>query len=400
LLLLNKSKPIKIRKMRSVSIIETGMSKFGENWNLSFRDLIAQAGYNIINKEWKRNIDAIYIGCMASGSFISQEHLGALAVETLGLTALPSTRVEAACASGGVALRQAYLSIASGQHDLVVVLGVEKMTEISAHLASSTLGGASDQELELFHGATFPSLYALMAQMHMKEYGTTERQLAAVAVKNHKNASYNLFAQFNKEISINDVLNSSKVSSPLKLLDCSPITDGAAMVVLASSEFAKKITKNPIEILACEQASDTLSLAEREKITEMKATIIAAGKAYRKAGITAKEIDFAEVHDCFTIAEIMAIEDLGFFQKGEGGLAVESGKTSIEGLIPINPSGGLKAKGHPVGATGVAQAVEVFKQLNGLVEPERQVKNAKLALTHNIGGSGATAVISIYRRLE
>ncbi len=385
--------------MRSVSIIGAGCTRFGEHWEKSFRELIAEAGMKALVDSGieGKDIEAIYGGTMASGRFIGQEHIGALIADQLGLNPIPSTRLEAACASGGVALSNAFLAIASGRYDVVAVGGAEKMTEVSTEEAGFALGGAGDQETELFHGATFPALYALLAQKHMKEFGTTEEQLAMCSVQSHKNAMHNPNAQFHREISVEDVMNSGYVASPLKLLDCSPITDGAAAVILMESEQAKKVCEQPVEILASSQASDTLDLAGRKSLTELKATKVASGDACKHAKISAKDIDIVELHDCFSIAYLMAIEDLGFFKKGLGGKAVEEGKTSLEGEIAVNPSGGLKA-GHPVGATGVKQAVEIFQQLRGNAE-KRQVKDANTGLTHNVGGSGATAAVHLYKRL-
>lgn len=384
-----------------VVIVGAGITKFGEHWSKAFRELIAEAGIKAIQSSGLsgKQIEAIYGGCMASGRLIGQEHIGALIADQLGLNPIPSTRCEAACASGSVALRTAYLAIKSGEHSIVAVGGVEKMTELSTQAVSFALGGAGDQEIELFHGATFPSLYALLARAHMHEFGTTEEQMAAVAVKNHANALLNPNAQFHREITIEQVMRSGYVAEPIKLLDCSPITDGAAALILCSKDKAEELGLKGVEILASEQASDSLALTGRESLTELKATRIAAQRAYEKAGIKPSDVSFAEVHDCFTIAEILAIEDLGFFKKGEGGIATEKGKTSLKGKIPINPGGGLKAKGHPVGATGVAQAVEAYLQLMGLAG-ERQVKNARIGLTHNVGGSGATAVVTIYKRFK
>ncbi|MBU0636348.1 thiolase domain-containing protein [Candidatus Micrarchaeota archaeon] len=387
--------------MRSVSIIGAGQTAFGEHWNESFRDLIGKAGLMALESSGieGKTIQAIYGGTMASGRFVGQEHIGALIADELGLTPLPATRLEAACASGGVALRNAYISVASGLYDVVAVGGVEKMTEISVEEAGFALGGAGDQETELFHGATFPALYALLARKHMEAFGTTEEQMAQVAVKNHYNAMFNPNAQFHREITIQDVMNSGYVASPLKLLDCSPISDGAATVILCETSKAKKISENAIEILASTQASDSLALTGRKSLTELMATKVAAKLDFEEAHLKPSDIDLAEVHDCFTIAEILAIEDLGFFKKGDGGKATEKGKTSLKGEIPINPSGGLKACGHPVGATGIKQAVEMFFQLNGLAK-ERQVKDAKIGLTHNVGGSGATAVVHIFKKAQ
>ncbi len=385
--------------MRSVSIIGTGLTEFGEQWEKSFRELIGEAGLKAVAdaKIDGKEIEAIFGGTMASGKFIGQEHIGALIADQLGLNPIPSTRLEAACASGGVALRQAILAISSGKYDCVAVGGVEKMTEISTEETATALGGAGDQETELFHGATFPALYALLARSHMEKYGTTEEMMASVAVKNHKNATLNPFAQFNREITIEDVMKSGYISSPLKLLDCSPITDGAAAVILCETSKAKKLSENAVEIIASSQASDSLALTGRKSLTELMASRIAAKQAFEEAKLSPKDISFAEVHDCFTIAEIFAIEDIGFFKKGEGGKATLNGDTALNGSIPINTSGGLKGKGHPVGATGIAQSIEAYMQLNN-VAGKRQVKGAKYGLTHNVGGSGATAVVHIFKK--
>ncbi|MFH1056357.1 MAG: thiolase domain-containing protein [Candidatus Micrarchaeota archaeon] len=385
--------------MRSVSVIGVGLSKFGERWDASFRQLVAEAGVRAIQDSQidGKDIQAVYGGCMASGRFIGQEHIGALIVDQLGLNPIPSTRLEAACASGSVAFRSAYLAIASGMYDVVAVGGVEKMTEVSVEDAATALGGAGDQEWELFIGATFPALYALIARRHMQEYGTTEEQMALCAVKNHDNGSKNPYAQYQNKITLETVMNSGMIASPLKLFDCSPITDGAAVTILCETEKAKKLVDQPIEIAASTQASDTLALAERKSLTELKATKIAAKQAFEVAKIKPKDIQVAEVHDCFTIAEILAIEDLGFFEKGKAGRAIEAGETKLNSTISVNTSGGLKACGHPVGATGVKQIVEAVWQLRGQAEG-RQVKNVERALTHNVGGSGATATVHIFKR--
>lgn len=387
--------------MRRVAIIGAGMTKFGEHWEKGLKELIAEAGAkavesaNISGKE----IHAIYGGNMSGGAFVGQEHVGALIADYMGLNPIPSTRVEAACASGGVAVRSAFLAVASGAHDIVVAGGVEKMTDIDTADVSTVLGGAGDQEWELFQGATFPSLYAMMARRHMYDYGTTEEQLAAVAVKNHKNGAKNKYAQYQKEISLETVMKSAYVASPLKLFDCSPITDGAAAIVLAPLDIAKKYTDTPIEIVASEQASDTLALSGRKTLTGLNAAVEASKRAYAKAKISPKDINVAEVHDCFTIAEIMAIEDLGFFEKGKGGVATQQGETALNSKISVNTSGGLKACGHPVGATGVKQVCEIFWQLRNEAG-ERQVSNANIGLTHNVGGTGATCVVNIMKRCD
>ncbi|VVC01567.1 3-ketoacyl-CoA thiolase [uncultured archaeon] len=384
--------------MRKVAIVGVGMSKFGEEWTRGYRDMLIEAGSRALEdcNLHGEEIDGIYVGTMAPGSLVGQEHIGALVADFMGLNPVPATRVEAACASGGVALRTGYLAVASGAHDCVVVGGVEKMTDTPGYDVASALGGAGDQEWELFMGATFPAIYALMAKRHMLEYGTTERQMAAVAVKNHANASKNKYAHFQNEITIDTVLNSKTVASPLKLFDCSPITDGAAAVVLMPLEKAKKYSQMPVEIIASAQASDALALHSRESMSSLRATKVAAKKAFEAASLAPKDIDVVEVHDCFTIAEIMAIEDLGFFPKGQGGKATEDGKTALNSEISVNTSGGLKGCGHPVGATGVKQAVEIAWQLRGQAEG-RQVKDAKIGMTQNGGGSGATAIVHIMK---
>jgi acetyl-CoA C-acetyltransferase len=387
--------------MRDVAIIGVGCTEFGELWDKSFRELFVEAGVSAIEDANVQGgkIDALYVGNMSGGRFIEQEHLGALIADYSGLASLhiPSTRVEAACASGGLALRQGIIAVASGYHDIVIAGGAEKMTDVGVETTTDALAAAADREWEGIMGATFPGLYAMIARLHMHKYGTTQEQLAAVAVKNHHNGTMNPKAQFQNEISIETVINSLMVADPLRVFDCSPITDGASAVVIAPAEIAKKYSDTPIYVKASAQASGTISLHDRPDITTLDATVAAANWAYKMAKLKPKDIGFAEVHDCFTIAEICAIEDLGFVKKGEGGPATESGMTALGGKIPINPSGGLKACGHPVGATGVKQAVEITLQLRGEAG-KRQINGAEIGLTHNVGGSGGTAVVHIFGR--
>ncbi len=387
--------------MRDVAIIGVGCTPFGELWDKSFRELFVEAGVSAIEDAGVQGgkIDALYVGNMSGGRFIEQEHLGALIADYSGLASLhiPSTRVEAACASGGLALRQGIIAVASGYHDIVIAGGAEKMTDVGVETTTDALAAAADREWEGIMGATFPGLYAMIARLHMHKYGTTQEQLACVAVKNHHNGTMNPIAQFQNEISIDTVLNSVMVADPLRVFDCSPITDGASAVVLAPADIARKYTDTPVYVKASAQASGTISLHDRPDITTLDATVAATNRAYKMAKLTPKGIDFAEVHDCFTIAEICAIEDLGFVKKGEGGKAAESGMTAIGGEIPINTSGGLKACGHPVGATGVKQAVEATLQLRGEAG-KRQIEGAEIGLTHNVGGSGGTAVVHIFAR--
>lgn len=381
---------------RRVAIVGVGMTKFGELWDSSYRDLITEAGVKAILDAGIEgdDIQEIYVGSMSPGLFAGQEHIGALVADYAGLAGVPATRVEAACASGGLALRQAFLSIKSGRNDIVVAGGVEKMTDIPTKSAMMTLMGAGDEQWEAFQGVTFPALYALMARRHMMEYKTTLEQISMVSVKNHFNAQFNEYAQFRFEVSLEKVMNSAIIADPLRLLHCSPITDGSAVVVLASEEKAKELSDDPIWITASSLATDTLALHDRKSLSRMDSVVLAGREAYRQANVTVKDIDFLEVHDCFTIAEILAIEGLGFCEPGEGGRLTEEGRTRIDGDIPVNPSGGLKGKGHPVGTTGVSQTVEAVLQLRGEAG-KRQVKDAKTGLIQNVGGSGATCVVHI-----
>lgn len=385
--------------MKKVAVIGVGMTRFGELWNSSLRSLTIEAGIKALSDAGVpgERVDALYTGCMSGDMFVKQGHIASLIADYGGLLPVPSTRVESACASGGLALRQGLMAIASGFANIVVVGGVEKMTDALGSQTTGYLASAADQEWESFNGATFPSLYALMARRHMYEYGTTEEQLSLIAVKNHHNGSLNPNAHFQFEVSLERVMNSTLVADPLRLFHCSPVSDGAACVVLASEEKAKEISDDPIWIIGSGQASGAIGIYDRDDICTIDATVNAGKSAYKMAGVTPKDIDFAEVHDCFTIAEIIDIEDLGFFKKGEGGKAAEEGITSLDGELPINSSGGLKAKGHPVGATGVAQVVEVVTQLRGKAG-KRQIKDAEIGLTQNIGGSGGTAVVHIFSR--
>ncbi len=387
--------------MRPVSIIGVGCTRFGERWDCSLRDLVVKTGIAAIEDAGVAGeaIDALYVGNMSGGRFVEQEHIGALIADYAGLSRLhiPSTRVEAACASGGLALREAFLAVASGYADIVIAAGVEKMTDVSSGVAADALAAAADREWECFFGATFPALYAMIARLHMRRYGTTREQLAEVAVKNHHHGHMNPIAQYHTEISVEDVISSPLVADPLRVLDCSPITDGAAAVVLAPTEIAARYSDTPIRILASAQASDALALHDRRDITTLDATVHAARRAFAQARLAPEDIDIAEVHDCFTIGEILAIEDLGFFPKGEGGIATEEGRTAIGGDVAVNTSGGLKACGHPVGATGIKQAYEIVLQLRGEAG-KRQVYDAEIGLTHNVGGSGGTALIHILSR--
>ncbi len=387
--------------MRDVAIVGVGCTEFGELWEKSFRELLIEAGSNAIDDAniQSEKIDALYVGNMSGGRFIDQEHIGALIADYAGLARFntSSTRVEGGGASGGLALRQGIIAVASGYHDIVIAGGVEKITDVDAESTIDALVSTLDREWEGTMGATLSALYAMIAKLHMHKFGTTSQQLALVAVKNHRHGSMNPKAQLHNEISVQDVLNSVMIADPLHVYDCFPTSDGAAAVIIVPANEAKKYTDTPIYVKASAQAGSSLALHDRKDITTLDATVVAAERAYKMAKLTQKDISFAEVHDCFTIAEICAIEDLGFVKKGEGGKATEEGITAIGGKIPINTSGGLKACGYPVGATGIQQVVEVVLQLRGEAG-KRQLSEPKYGLTHNVGGSGATAVVHIFSK--
>lgn len=383
-----------------VGVLGIGITQFGEIWDKGLRELMLDAQLKALNdaKITPEQIDALYTGNMASGPMSGQLHLGAMAAENLNLDK-PSVRVEGACASGGLAIRQAVQSIESGQADIVMVNGIEKMTDVDTGQVTTALMGAGDEELEGFNGLTFPGLYALMANAYQNKFPKLTRDiLAEVAVKNHFHGARNSYCQFKKEIKKETVINSTMVADPLTLFDCSPITDGAATIILASEKIAKEM-KSDVFITGSGLANDTLSLARRNNLYSIPAGAKAAESAYKQAGVTADKINFAEVHDCFTIAEVMATEALGFAKQGEAYKLYENKDTYFDGKIPINTSGGLKACGHPVGATGVKQAVEATIQLRGEAK-ERQVKGAEVGLTHNVGGSGATAVVHVFKKVK
>ena len=381
--------------MREVAIIGVGMMKWGELWEKSIRDLCVEAALNCLEDAGTDRVDSMTIGTMSSGLFVGQEHLASLVADYLGKKNLPSVRVESACASGGLAVQTAFMEIASGMSDFVLAIGVEKMTDVSGAEATYALASAADQEWEGYHGVTFPGLYAMMAKAHMHRYGTTREQLAEVSVKNHRNGNKNPHAQFPFPVTREQVMNSVMIADPIRILDCSPITDGAAAVLLTTVEQAKKLNKHLLTVITgIGNATDTISLAHRKDILKLTAIETATQRALNMAGKTIKDIDFAEVHDCFTIAELMVMEAMGVVKPGESGPATLDGMTAIEGSFPINPSGGLKSKGHPVGATGVAQICEAVTQLRGEAG-ERQVKNARTALTQNMGGSGGSCVVHI-----
>jgi len=297
-----------------------------------------------------------------------------------------------------VMFREAYANVKAGFYDCVLALGVEKVTHTGTTQSTTLFSYCSDFFYEGGNGASFPGLFASIARAYMTKYKATEEDLAAVAVKNHENGLLNPKAHIRKRITIDDVMNSPIVASPLKIYDCCPFSDGASAVILCSEEFAKKSGRPYVKVIGSGRGASPAAVQGREDITTIPSTIAAANQAYSMAGVKPKDIDFAEVHDCFTIAEIIDVEDLGFFKKGTGAQGAKEGTTRRDGQIPINPSGGLKSKGHPIGATGVGQVVEVYEQFTGLAG-DRTVKDAEIALTHNFGATGASAAVHIFQKV-
>jgi len=382
--------------MREVAIVAGGMTRFGELWESSLRDMFVEAAVEALQAAGADHLDDLYVGNMSAGQFVRQEHLAPLMADHLGMAGIPATRVESACASGGAALRLGFMSVASGMSDLVMVAGVEKMTDGAD--VTDVLATAADQEGEVYHGVTFPGLYAMIARAYMERWGATDEDLSWVSVKNHAHGARNPKAQFQREVTLEEVMRSTPVADPLRLLHCSPVSDGAAAVLLCPLEDAHRYTDRPVKIVGSGQATSSMALADRKDIAALDAVATASERAYRMAGVAAKDIHVAEVHDCFSIAEICCVEALGFACAGEGAQAARSGLTALGGKIPVNTSGGLKSKGHPVGATGVAQAIEIFEQLRGEAG-DRQVEGAHRGLAQNMGGSGASSVVHIFERV-
>jgi acetyl-CoA C-acetyltransferase len=382
--------------MRSVAVIGIGKTAFGALAGRDLRSLALEAVANAIadaNAETSR-VEAFYLGNFAGPSFVGQNHLAPYIGLAAGFGKIPCTRIEDACASGGSAFFHAWQSVASGCYDMVVAAGVEKMTSQNTQRVAEILAGAGDMSGEGMAGATFPSLFAMIARRHMYEFGTTREQLAAVAVKNHANGALNPLAHMRKVITLEQALNGKPISEPLTVFDCSLISDGAAAVVMVPLGQAARYTTRFAKVRAVAQTSDYVPLDAKTSITTFDALKDGAAKVYASASVGPADVDVAELHDCFTIAEIIATEDLGFTGKGLGGELAASGATAITGRIPVNTSGGLKSKGHPVGATGAGQICDIVQQLRGDAGA-RQVAKHRLGLAQNLGGSGATCVITI-----
>ena len=382
-----------------VAVVAGGHTPFG-TLGRTGKDLFTEAVLQCVDSA-DRGLDPAaiqesWVGSLGFGGW-QLGNLAALVGEHARIPGIPARRVEDACASSGFAFRDAYLAVKSGQVEVALAGGVEVMNDVPPTRQRYWLGVSGDTEWERLAGLTFPGVYAMMAVRHMHEFGTTREQLAAVAVKNHRNGARNPNAQFRKEITVEDALRSPSVAYPFTLYDCCATTDGATAVVLASADRAKEFTDTPVWVLGSGAATDRLALHDRETLTALDATRRAASDALRRADVRLKDIDVAELHDCFTIAEILALEDIGWCPKGQGGPFTERGATALDGQVAVNPSGGLKAKGHPLGATGTAQVYEIFRQLRGEGEG-RQRADAEIGLTHNVGGSGATCAVHIFAR--
>ncbi len=388
--------------VREVAIIGAGQTPYGDFPGLGVKELFARAYFEMLQSV-DRGIDpqmirGAYIGCLSAGGGFQLGQLAPLLMGHVGLPQINALRVENACASGGYALLSAALAVASGKYDLVLAAGVEKMRDVSSGRGRYWLGVSGDTEYERLAGLTFAGIYALMAVRYMHRHGLKREYLSMVAVKNHRHAAANPKAQFRREITMEQAMKGAAVSHPFNIWDCSPTSDGAAAVLLCSAERARDFTDRPVYLRGFSAASDYLAIHDRGSITGLAATRRAAAEAYKQAGITPGDIDFAEVHDCFTIAEIMAYADLGFCEEGQAHRLLEEGIVYLGGKLPVNVSGGLKAKGHPIGATGCGMACEIFTQLRGEAkDPGRQIKNPRFALSHNVGGSGGSAVVFIYR---
>ena len=382
--------------MEKVCVLGAGSTKYGR-LDDSISDITIQASVDAIESAGidPKEIKAGYISNVF-GVADKQVHLGPVVMSNLGISERPSLTIESACGSGSVSFREAFVNVYAGFYDAVLVTGVEKVTHTGTDWTTTYFSYCSDFFYEGGAGASFPGLFASMARAYLTEFKATEEDFAQVAVKNHENGLLNPKAHLRKKITVDDVMKSAVVASPLKLYDCCPFSDGASSVIICSEKFAKERSKDYIQVIGSGRGGSPAALQGREHLTTIPSTKIASEAAYKMAGITPKDIDFAEVHDCFTIAEILDTEDLGFFEKGQGVQAVREGQTKRNGQIPINPSGGLKSKGHPIGATGVGQIVEVFDQLTGKAG-ERTIKDAKIGLTQNFGATGASCAVHIFQ---
>ncbi|MDZ7702413.1 MAG: thiolase domain-containing protein [Halobacteriales archaeon] len=383
--------------MTGTSIVGVGMTKFGVH-EKPLAELFAEAAFPALDDAGVAagDLDAFYLGNAMGGMTENDTHLAPTLASHIGVSGVPCQRFEDACATSSNAFKHAVRAVGSGEHDVVLVGGVEKCspsTGLGTDVMTRIFASAAHRDYEQPSGLTFPGVFALLTKRHMHEHGTTPEQLAAVAVKNHHHGSLNPRAHFGKDVAVEDVLESPIVADPFHLLDCCPFSDGASAVVVASDEAAERLDGEPVRVAGVGHATDVVPLADKAAPSATQAARDAAEQAYAEAGFGGPDVDVVELHDCFTGAEVMATEALGLVPDGEGGPAAAEGRTRLGGEIPVNPSGGLKAKGHPIGATGTAQLVELTEQLRGTVG-ERQVAGAERAVAHNLGGDAATTLVS------
>ncbi len=389
--------------MREVAVLGIGQTRFGELWDRSFREIGIEAGFQALldAKLSSSDLGALYLGCMASGSLIDQEHIAPLILDYAGLAGhhLPGIRAEGGGASGALALHEGWLAVASGAHDFVVVGGAEKLTDVPDTEANRILSGTADHEWEAVFGATLPALWAMVARRHAHEHGTRREELASVAVQAHAMGAKNPLAHYRNRLTLEQVLQASPVAEPLGMLDCAPLSDGAAAIVLGPMERARRFTDTPIRLSASQVACDTMALHHRRDMTTLDSTVVAAKRAFAQAKRVPADVRVAEIHDAYTISALVALEDLGFVPKGASGPAFARGDFAGGGKLTVNPSGGLKAQGRPPGAVGVVQAVEVVRQLRGDAG-DRQVAGAEVGLAQDVGGTGATSVVHLFERVN
>ena len=390
--------------MIDVAVIGVGQTRYGMFPDRTLKELFHEAASNAFEDVDKgfnpQDVEEAYVGTLSTGG-AQLGNFAPLMMEAAGMIGASARHVENACASSGFAMRDAIAAIASGRSKIAVACGIEKMSDLPRERNRLWLGISGDVEWERLAGTNFAGIYAMMARRHMNDYGTKKKQITLVAVKNRNNAVANPKAQFRAPLDIERAMKAPNLASPLSFSDACGITDGASMAILCRADMAKLFTDQPILVVGSGAASDYVAVHDRPSMTTLEATVRAAQEAYKMGGITADDIDFAEVHDCFAIAELLAYEDLGFCKKGAAGKYVESGTTARDGRRPVNNSGGLIAKGHPIGSTGTGQIYEVVNQLRGRADqPERQLQNMRYGLTQNVGGSGAAVAVHIFKAME
>lgn len=384
--------------MRKVAIIGTGMTKVDKHWKKSLKELFGEAGIAALNQTDSPAIDALIVGNMCASDLSDQNNIGALLADYLGFVPNTAYRVEAACASGAAAFLAAYSAVASGMYDVVMTGGVEKLTDGVGGNTTLSLGKAADAEYELFYGSSFVSLNAMIMRYYMNHYGVPREAFADFSVLMHRNGAKNPLAQLPFEIKRETVLDSDMISDPITLFDCAPVGDGAAALILCPLEDAKNYSDDFVEVAGISGATDTINIASRESLLTFKSTVTAADRAYKMAHISPADVDVAEIHDTFTITGVLSLEDLGFCERGKFHKMMMNGAFDPGGVVAVNPSGGLKSRGHPVGATGAYQLAELFSQLTGRAG-KMQVPDASIGVAQNIGGSGSSTYVTVLRRV-